>query len=188
MSRTATEHRVYGDAAGAVWAVLLVLGIAVTALGAVLVANPSDSASTLAILVGLALVLAGITEVLAAGRAPEPARAAVFGVLLVLGGIVALAWPDVTLWTLAVIVGVSLVIAGFIRLIIASAAPADDPGRGRAVAAGILCVIAGIVAMSWPSATVFVLAVVFGIWLIVHGVTQIILALSLRRALAATAP
>ncbi len=187
MSRTATEHRIHGDAAaGAVWAVLLVLGIAVTTLGVALVANPSSSADTLAILVGLALVLSGITEVLAAGRATEPALAAVFGVLLVVGGIVALAWPDVTLWTLAIVVGVSLMVAGLIRLVIAAAAPAGEPGRGRAVAVAILCVAAGIVAVSWPSATVFVLAVVFGIWVIVHGVTQILLALGLRRALQAS--
>ncbi len=185
MMTTAAEHRHRGGAPGAVWVAGLFLGIAVTVLGALLVANPFAAASTLAILVGVGLVLAGIMDAVAAARSGEDAPSALFGALLVIGGIVALAWPGVTLWAVAVIVGICLLAAGAVR--IAMAGYAHEHGRpwGWGAFIGAMAMVVGILALAWPSATVFILAVIFGIELIVHGIGQIALALAVRRELQA---
>ncbi|WP_043603227.1 HdeD family acid-resistance protein [Candidatus Protofrankia datiscae] len=180
MMTTAETHRHHGGASSAVWMAGLFLGIAVTVLGVLLVAHPFAATRTLAILIGIGLVLSGIMDMVATARAGEE-TASFFGVLLVIGGIVVLAWPGVTLWTVALIVGICLLVAGVARIAMAGYARGHGRSWGWGVFIGLLAMGIGILALVWPAATVFILAVLFGIELIVHGIGQIALALTVRR-------
>src|SRR4051794_9533819 len=93
------------------WIAILVLGLATTVLGVVLIANPFASAWTLAVLVAIGLMANGILE-LFHYRTTHSAGDVVAGILLLIGGIVAIAWPDITLWALALVVGLSIVLGG----------------------------------------------------------------------------
>lgn len=105
----------------ALWPALLVVGLAVTVLGLLLILNPFATAGTLAVLAGVALVLSGIGETIAAARAENSAGTAFFGILLVLGGIVVLLWPGVTLRVLALLVGAILIVTGVVRALVTRA-------------------------------------------------------------------
>ncbi len=167
----------------ALWPALLVVGLAVTVLGLLLILNPFATAGTLAVLAGVALVLSGIGETLAAARAENSAGTAFFGILLILGGVVVLLWPGVTLRVLALLVGAILIITGVARALVTRALESPETGARGAVsnyALAALSVVLGVLALVWPGATIVALAVIFGIQLIVTGVTEIALGLALR--------
>jgi len=189
---TIYRQRRHQDAPSALWSALLLLGVAVTVLGLLLITNPFATAGTLAVIAGIALVLAGISEILAAVRAENAAAPALTGILLALGGIVVLLWPGATLGVLALLVGVVLLLTGVVR---AAATWHARSGHARGGATGsmggggttawsftlaALSIVLGVLALIWPGATIVVLAVIFGIQLIVTGVAEIALGLALR--------
>jgi uncharacterized membrane protein HdeD (DUF308 family) len=55
------------------------------------------------------------------------------------------------------------------------------PSRGLSLLSGILGIIAGLILLFWPAISLLTLAVLAGVWLIVAGVTQVSVAMQLRR-------
>ncbi|MBB3084489.1 HdeD family acid-resistance protein [Geodermatophilus sabuli] len=150
------------------------LGLAVVVLGIVLLFNPVAAARSLALLVGLAFVVGGLLEI-AVGWDAERHRTGslVLGAVLVVGGVLAVFWPGVTLWTLVLITGLSLIVHGAGRAGLAVVARREIPGWGWLVALGAVNVIVGVLAISWPQATVLVLCIVFGLQVAFLGVALV---------------
>jgi uncharacterized membrane protein HdeD (DUF308 family) len=99
-------------------------------------------------------------------------------VFLIVAGIVAMSWPDITLWALAVVTALGLIFSGAVRV---TAALMDRPdGWGWLFAGGIISLIIGGMAIAWPAVTVLALAILLGIRLIVFGAVEIGSALQLR--------
>jgi uncharacterized membrane protein HdeD (DUF308 family) len=151
------------------------LGVAAVVVGIVLLFNPVAAARTLALLLGLALLIGGMLEI-AVGWGAEKRRWASFavGAVLVIGGILAAAWPGVTLVTLAFITGLSLIVHGAARVGLAVAARHEVPGWGWLVLAGAVNVIVGVLAITWPEATVLVLCLILGVQIAVFGVLLLV--------------
>jgi Short repeat of unknown function (DUF308) len=61
------------------------------------------------------------------------------------------------------------------------------PERGWHIFLGVLSIIAGIVVVGWPFASIALLAVVTGAWLVAIGIAQIVWALLARRGFEAVA-
>jgi uncharacterized membrane protein HdeD (DUF308 family) len=152
-------------------------------LGVVVMANPFATARTLAILVAIGLLVHGVLEGLRARRTPRPAISLASAALLVLGGIVALIWPGITLWILAVVVGMSIVLSGAVKVTAAVADRHGFSGWPLLLISGVLSLVIGVVAVAWPEATIVVLAVLFGLELAVVGLVEIAAGFELRRAL-----
>jgi uncharacterized membrane protein HdeD (DUF308 family) len=55
------------------------------------------------------------------------------------------------------------------------------PERGRTVTMGLLSVLAGIIVLIWPGLSLVILAVILGVWLLVFGVMETVLAFRIRR-------
>ncbi|ABW11638.1 conserved hypothetical protein [Parafrankia sp. EAN1pec] len=166
------------------WSALVILGIAVTVLGLLLITNPFTTVGALAVIAGVALLVSGITEIVSAVRTENSSSAIFFGALTAIAGVVILLWPGVTLHAIALIVGAALIVAGVVRALLVLASRNGQAGRTGSVARGLLiaalAVVLGVLALAWPSSTVVVLAVLFGIQLVVTGVTEVALGLALR--------
>jgi uncharacterized membrane protein HdeD (DUF308 family) len=95
------------------------------------------------------------------------------GVISVICGILAVAWPGVTLLALALIAGINLTV---LSAFVIGEAIADDeaPDRTLRVVLGVLGVIAGLIVMRRPGETLLVLILALGIWLIVDGALEIV--------------
>jgi uncharacterized membrane protein HdeD (DUF308 family) len=164
------------DRATSGWWLFLALGVLSAVVGVILLFNISDAVRTLALLVAFGLIIEGLGELLAVGRY-RTTLGMISGGLLIVGGVLAMVWPGITLWALAVIVGIDLLISGAARVMGAMDRP---DGWGWLLAGGVLSLAAGVVSLIWPGATVLVLAILLGIRLLAFGLAEIAFALSLH--------
>jgi uncharacterized membrane protein HdeD (DUF308 family) len=163
------------------WWLSIIGGIALVVLGVWLLTNLYDSVTVLAWLVGVSLIVAGIIEVLALhGERGIGFAVWLSGGLLVAAGIVVLVWPDITLWALAVLAGIGLILAGVVRVVVALT-ERDQPDFVVNLAIGVLGVVLGALVLAWPEATLVVLAVLLGIRFVVSGVVAIGMGWQLHR-------
>jgi uncharacterized membrane protein HdeD (DUF308 family) len=179
MTANVRNHAAGGTLSGhtGVRVVVGVLGAAAVVLGVVLLFQPVAAARTLAFLVGVSFVVAGLLEI-AMGWAEERRRwlSVVLGAVLVLGGILAVVWPGVTLVSLALITGLSLIVHGAARIAVAVVARREVPGWGWLALAGAVNAVLGIVAITWPEATVLVLSLILGAQIAAFGVLLLVAA------------
>lgn len=91
----------------------VILGLVSLLVGLICLRHPENSLLLLVVALGIYLVLFGVLRVIVAIAGPAPrGRALVVGGLEVVFGIVVLAWPDISLGTLAILLGIALVIRG----------------------------------------------------------------------------
>ena len=103
------------------------------------------------------------------------------GIVGVVFGVVAFAWPGITIAALVVIFGAYAVIDGVTNLFLGLS---RRPGRGRSwttTLQGVAGVVAGVLAFSWPGVTALVLVIFIGAWAIVTGLFEIAAAIKLRK-------
>lgn len=146
-----------------------VLGVLAAVAGLFLLFHPYSAARTLALLLGLALVLGGLLELVAGGAGHRRWGSVLLAVVLVVGGVLAASWPKVTLGALAVLVGVVLIVHGAARIALAFVARDELPSWGWLAVAGGVNLLIGILALAWPQVTILVLSVVLGIQILVFG-------------------
>ena len=153
------------------------LGLAALVIGIVLLFNPVAAARSLALLLGLSFIVGGLLEI-AVGWDAEKRRGAsiVLGAVLVIAGVLAAAWPGVTLFTLALITGLSLILHGAGRVGLALMARHEIPGWGWLVLAGAVNIVIGVIAIAWPQATILVLSLILGAQIAVFGLLLLIAA------------
>lgn len=106
------------------------------------------------------------------------------GVAAVLFGLVALIWPDITLWVLVLLFGAYALVDGVFALG-AAVARRDVPTGQRVwlVIEGIAGIAAAVAAVFWPSITALALLLLISAWAVVTGVLEIVAAIQLRREL-----
>ncbi len=171
----------YGEMDSTGWWISLIGGVALLLLGLWIVTNLYDSVVVLAWLVGISLIVAGVLEVLALhGEHGVGWAVWISGALLVAAGIAVLVWPDITLWALAVMAGIGIMIAGVIRVIVAFV-DRDEPDFVVNLAIGAFGIVLGALVLAWPEATLTVLALILGIRFIVSGIVAIGLGWQLHR-------
>jgi uncharacterized membrane protein HdeD (DUF308 family) len=94
------------------------------------------------------------------------------GIVGIVAGILALAYPDLTLLALALIAGINLLLLGLLGLIDAFHDTGDVTGRVLAAVLGLIGIIAGLVVMRRPGESLLAILLVVGIWLIVTGIVD----------------
>ncbi|MEZ5787997.1 MAG: HdeD family acid-resistance protein [Xanthobacteraceae bacterium] len=103
------------------------------------------------------------------------------GIVSILFGIVAFAWPGLTLVTLVLFYGAFALVDGVIALASAFTGGAKPVPTWWLVLVGLAGIAAGIVTFLWPGLTAIVLVIFIGAWAVVHGIFEIIGAIKLRK-------
>jgi uncharacterized membrane protein HdeD (DUF308 family) len=94
---------------------LALIGVLSAVAGLVLIKKPFGTLVVLVLILGVWFVVAGAVRFVASFSSPEDRAANIFiAVLDVAAGILVLAWPDLGLATLAVIIGIVLIARGFL--------------------------------------------------------------------------
>ncbi len=103
---------------------------------------------------------------------------ALIGLLSVAAGILALAYQEITLLALGLILGVYVLMFGVFSLIEAFEPDTPESHSGLRAVVGILAVLAGLVLIVRPGASVLVLLLALGFWFIITGVGDLVRGIS----------
>ena len=169
------------------WKSELASGLLAVILGIIVLAWPGISILVAAIVFGAYLLVAGIAQVVMAFSLKVTAGGRV---LLFISGAAALILAVLAfrrfgegyaVLLLAIWIGVGFVFRGVATTVSAISDP-DLPGRGWHILIGAISLIAGVVVIASPFESIFVLALVVGISLIVIGVSEIVSAWGIRKA------
>jgi uncharacterized membrane protein HdeD (DUF308 family) len=105
------------------------------------------------------------------------------GLFAILFGVLAFVWPHVTVLTLVYLFGIYALANGVLALGHALSAPRGYPRFGSLLFTGLISIAAGVVAFVWPGITALTLVLVIAAWAIVNGISEIALAIRLRRVI-----
>jgi uncharacterized membrane protein HdeD (DUF308 family) len=150
----------------------IIMGALTAIVGVLLLLNLWEAAQTIAVLVSLGLIVAGISDIVDASGSEKPIWGFIFGGGSIVIGFISLLIPSITLASLAVVVGIGFIVVGIVRIGAAWSnrkAP-DAPWVGIA---GDATLVAGIVCVAWPKITVLAISILFGIRLLAGGILDI---------------
>ncbi len=96
------------------------------------------------------------------------------GVLSVVLGILVLVWPQATLLIVAILFGLQLIVTGAVRIAVTRELP-SEPGwlKPVSIGLGVLSIVAGIVCLFRPGASLLVIAIFIAIGWIAEGIAAL---------------
>ena len=95
------------------------------------------------------------------------------GILAVIVGIIAIAWPGATVYALVILFAVYAFLDAGLEAARAFGSRTAGPVFGHLLL-GLISLAAGVAALVWPSPTALVLVLVVGIWAVVGGAVEIV--------------
>ncbi|SIT86444.1 lipase family protein [Microbacterium sp. RU33B] len=162
-----------------------VLGLAGVVLGAVIVVRPTASLGALAVLIGAGLVLSGLLELVAGGQGadgePTPRWRALMAVVWIAAGVFVLLFPDLTVRSVALVVGIAVIAAGVLSVLAGLRPGITADARVASMLLGVAGIGFGLLALSGADITLLVVTVVLGGRLIVVGLLEVWRAVRGRR-------
>ncbi len=165
---------------GHAWWLVLLLGLISVIVGGLVLWQPFDAVRVAAIFFGLWLLISGIFQLAQSfdKRLETTARVlgAISGLLGIILGIICFDSVEDRISLLVLFIGLWWIVRGVLQLVIG----ASDTGNGFVIFLGLLGIMAGIVVLVWPIASLEVLTVMAGIWLVVLGLFEILASLRIR--------
>ncbi|MFG2395780.1 HdeD family acid-resistance protein [Streptomyces lydicus] len=165
------------------WQILLTTGLAAIALGVLVLAWPQETLRVVGVLFGIYLLIIGVFQLAAAfgTHVPGHLRALHFltGALSVLLGLICFRGTLQSILLLALWIGFSWLLRGTMVTATAASAP-NTPARGWMLFTGIIGMLAGIVLIVSPVASIGALTLVAGIMAIVLGLIEVFHAIRMR--------
>lgn len=102
------------------------------------------------------------------------------GIAAILFGLLAFAWPGITLLSLVILYGFYALFDGLFA-ILAAIKGGNAESRWWLILIGILGVAAGLLTFFWAGITALVLTMFIGAWALIHGIFEIIGAIKIRK-------
>lgn len=173
MSDTSLNSAELREATWAWWLAALI-GIVSIIAGIVVIAKPSNSLSTLAVIFGIFILVDGILELVASlsRRTQNRGLLAVIGVISVIAGVLLIRHPLGGVRAVALLIGLWLIAAGLVRFVAAFETPENRLWRiGVALILGIF----GVVIVASPDIGYATLAVITGIGFVCYGIGMLAL-------------
>jgi len=176
------------------WWLALTAALFGLVVGVMMVAWPEATLKVVAVLFGAWLLLHGLVRIVQAitGSDEDGARralSAMFGVIFVVAGVIALRNLLASLAVLVTIIGLMWLIGGIVELISAFGGPGGG-FRWWRIALGALSIVAALVVLVWPDLSLVALVYLTGAWLILTSLLQVALVMWARRSVskATTSP
>jgi uncharacterized membrane protein HdeD (DUF308 family) len=161
---------------GWAWWLLLLVAVCTFAVGVLLLFWPHRTLSTLAVIVGIYLLVVGAIWVGVSLGVKEVRGVGLWrGALALLAGVILVRHPSGSITVLALAFGIFLLLAGVFELV---AAIEYSERRGWRILEGLVDLAVGILIVSWPQFGVYTFAIVLGISLIVRGAVEACLAVA----------
>lgn len=176
------EPTVTGEASMRSWWLYLLLGIVLIIAGVCVLGDVAVASVVSAMFIGWAIVIAGVLEIVHAFSArgwKGFLLDLLVGALYIAGGFMLLSNPLAATVSLTLLIGAIWIVSGLFRMLLAGAIWRE--GGFGLLLSGILAVLAGaLILAQWPSSALWVLGLLLGIDLIVHGAAWIAYAFNVR--------
>ena len=163
------------------WWLALLMGVISIIAGIIVIAKPSNSLATLAVIFGIFILVDGIVELVASlsSRTLNRGAMAVLGVISVIAGVLLIRHPLGGVRAVALLIGIWLIAAGVVRFIAAFEAPDNRLWR---IGVSLVLAAFGIAIVASPHIGYSTLAVITGIGFICYGIGMTALGWAMRRA------
>jgi uncharacterized membrane protein HdeD (DUF308 family) len=151
------------------WWLMVLVGVLSIVAGVIVIFKPGDSLATLAVIIGIYLLLDGILEIASSFFRGTRNRGlvALFGVITAIVGVLLIRHPIGGVAAVALLIGLWLITIGVIRFVTAFE---EYEHRMWHAIAGLVEILAGIVIVSTPSIGFATLAILVGIGFILNGI------------------
>lgn len=174
-----------GAISRAAWWLVLLRGILLVLLGLFALFAPGSALLALVWVFGAYAIVDGVVAVAAGVRHRSSERHWVWhivvGIVSIVAGIVAFAWPGITAVAILFVIAFWSIAAGIAEIVQSFAMRRlGSASWGWMLAAGILGVVFGVLLIAWPGAGLLTLLWLLGIYAIVTGVVLVVVAVRLR--------
>jgi uncharacterized membrane protein HdeD (DUF308 family) len=167
-------------AASRLWGVVLLGGILFLILGFIILSYNATSLTTVSILIGVSFVFTGINWLFISRVEPElRGWFVVGGILALIAGIIAFVYPDETLRVLSLILGWFLLVVGLLDIVVALTNRNRDLWWLRLIT-GIVMFGLGAWAVREDNRSILLLVTITGVYCLLRGIVDIIVAFALR--------
>ncbi|MGI5447760.1 HdeD family acid-resistance protein [Streptomyces sp. CA-243310] len=171
---------------GSSWHWALGFALATLIPGILVLVWPDETLHILAVIIGLQLLVAGGFRFVTAfshssDRGGSRLAAVLVAMLAFLAGVLVLRHPMQTIGALSLIVGVFWLLTGVLTAYV-SIADRALVHRGLMFGLGVLGTVAGIVVLCFPVDSAVALTRLLGLWLVLLGVFEVVMAFALRSA------
>ena len=167
------------------WGWILFYGVITVAAGVAAIAWPGETLLVVAVLFGIQLIFSGVFRLVASLSMGDVVGVgtrvlyALLGILSVIIGLWAIRHVVLTLLALVVFLGIYWIVSGVID-IFSAISERGMPNRGWTSALGLLSILAGLIVLAVPGLSLVSLAVILGIWLLIFGFSEVMLAFRIR--------
>jgi len=103
------------------------------------------------------------------------------GILLLILGVVAMVYPDITISIIILLFGVMILVEGILLVIGSIAVKAEDPMWVVLLIGGFFSVALGAIILAWPDVTERVVLFLIGAWALIVGLINLMWALKVRK-------
>ncbi|OBA60986.1 hypothetical protein A5647_12405 [Mycobacterium sp. 1100029.7] len=167
------------------WKSTLVSGLLTLIVGILVLAWPGISVLAAAIAFGVYLLITGVAQVIFAFSLHVSAGSRILlfisGAASLILAVLAFRHFGNAVLLLAIWIGIGFIFRGVATTVSAISDP-TLPGRGWSIFLGVITLLAGIVVLASPFASILTLALVVGVWLAVIGVFEVVASFGIRKA------
>jgi uncharacterized membrane protein HdeD (DUF308 family) len=162
-----------------IWGVLTII------LGILAMGSPLVTGMALAVLIGIALLVSGLSQTVYAFKSSSLGQGlllrVLFGGITAVAGLVAIAQPGMALVTLTLFLAIYFVIDGVMTLVASSAV---SEGKGWVIFNGLLTLVLGLMIwQGYPLSGVWAVGILVGVRLVFAGMTMLALGSTGRQAI-----
>ncbi|TDD07782.1 HdeD family acid-resistance protein [Nonomuraea diastatica] len=164
------------------WWMLLVRGLAAIVFGFLALIWPGITLIVLVAFFAAYFLVSGVFALLSGFRHGARSRAwlIISGIVGILAGIVAFAWPGITSIALLYVVAFWAIVSGVAEVVAGIQLRKDIDNEWMLIVGGILSVIFGVLLLIWPGAGLLSLVWLVGAFAILYGISEIALALRVK--------
>ena len=166
------------------WGWIVALGVVYLITGFIALGSVALATVASVFVVGVMMIIAGVTEVISAFQIKSWGRFLLWvllGVLYIIAGFVTFENPLLAAAVLTLILGVSLVASGIMRIFLGFSMKRETPWIW-VVLSGVITLLLGLLILArWPVSSLYILGLFLGIDLVMAGVGWIGLGFGLRR-------
>lgn len=166
------------------WWLLLLMGIASVAFGALLIFWPGPTLIVVTTIVGLFVIVAGVVRFFTGvfdSRREHRLLLVILGIVGVALGVVIMRNPEAAIGLIVLLTALFWLVSGMVDLF-RGLTDAHLPDRSLRILFGALSALFAIVILVWPEITVGVFAVLTGIYIVFFGILEAIAAFQLKYA------